>query len=47
MGVNSYVATLLLDSTGCVRGVLGVMSQQPLENTQLAELLLTIFEPAL
>lgn len=43
MGVDSYVATPLLDSTGCVRGLLGVMSQKPLENTQLAELLLTIF----
>jgi len=43
MEVDSYVATPLLDSTGCVLGLLGVMDRKPLENIQLAESLLTIF----
>ena len=43
MEVDSYIATPLLDSTGCVLGVLGVMDRKPLENIQLAESLLTIF----
>jgi signal transduction histidine kinase/FixJ family two-component response regulator len=43
MEVESYIATPLLDSTGCVVGLLGVMHRKPLENIQLAESLLTIF----
>ncbi|MBD2002299.1 response regulator [Trichocoleus sp. FACHB-40] len=43
MEVDSYIAAPLLDSTGCVLGLLGVMARKPLENTQLAESLLTIF----
>ncbi len=43
MEVDSYVATPLLDSKGCVLGLLGVMDRKPLENVQLVESLLTIF----
>ncbi len=43
MEVDSYVATPLIDSTGRVLGLLGVMDRKPLENIQLAESLLTIF----
>jgi signal transduction histidine kinase/ActR/RegA family two-component response regulator len=43
MEVESYVATPLLDSKGCVLGLLGVMDRKPLENVQLVESLLTIF----
>lgn len=43
MEIDSYVATPLLDSKGCVLGLLGVMDRKPLENVQLVESLLTIF----
>lgn len=43
MEVDSYVATPLLDSKGCVLGLLGVMDRKPLENVQLVKSLLTIF----
>jgi signal transduction histidine kinase/ActR/RegA family two-component response regulator len=43
MEADSYIATPLLDSTGCVLGLFGVMARKPLENIQLAESLLTIF----
>jgi signal transduction histidine kinase/ActR/RegA family two-component response regulator len=43
MKIDSYVATPLLDSKGCVLGLLGVMDRKPLENVQLVESLLTIF----
>lgn len=43
MEIESYIATPLLDSTGCVLGLLGVMDRKLLENIQLAESLLTIF----
>ncbi|MFE1745945.1 ATP-binding protein [Coleofasciculus sp. H7-2] len=43
MEVDSYIATPLLDSTGSVLGLLGVMDRKPLQNIPLAESLLTIF----
>ncbi|HEY9848236.1 MAG TPA: ATP-binding protein [Leptolyngbyaceae cyanobacterium] len=43
MQAQSYIATPLLDSTGCVLGVLGVLHRKPFDNLQLAESLLTIF----
>ena len=43
MEVDSYIATPLIDSTGRVLGLLGVMDGKPLQNIQLAESLLTIF----
>ncbi len=43
MGVESYIGTPLLDSTGAVLGLLGVLDTKPFENVQLAESLLTIF----
>ena len=43
MKIDSYIATPLLDSKGCVLGLLGVMDRKPLENVQLVESLLTIF----
>jgi len=41
--IHSYVATPLVDSTGLVLGLLGVMDRKPLENIQITESLLTIF----
>ncbi|AFZ14093.1 GAF sensor hybrid histidine kinase [Crinalium epipsammum PCC 9333] len=43
MEVESYIGTPLLDSTGAVLGILGVLDTKPFENVQLAESLLTIF----
>jgi signal transduction histidine kinase/ActR/RegA family two-component response regulator len=43
MGVDSYLATPLLNSTGKVLGLLAIMACKPLENIYLAELLLTVF----
>ncbi|HEY9812902.1 MAG TPA: ATP-binding protein, partial [Candidatus Sericytochromatia bacterium] len=43
MGVESYIGTPLLDSTGAVLGLLGVLDTKPFENVHLAESLLTIF----
>jgi signal transduction histidine kinase/ActR/RegA family two-component response regulator len=43
MKINSYIATPLVDSTGSVIGLLGVMDRKHLENIQIAESLLAIF----
>ena len=43
MEVESYIGTPLLDSTGAVLGILGVLDTKHFENVQLAESLLTIF----
>lgn len=43
MGIESYVATPVFDSTGTLLGSLGVMDRKPLGNVHLVESLLTLF----
>lgn len=43
IGADSFMTTPLLDSTGGVLGLLGVINRKPLKNIQLAESVLTIF----
>jgi PAS domain S-box-containing protein len=42
-GIESYVAIPLINSSGTILGLLGILDRQPLENTLLTESLLRIF----
>lgn len=43
LGVQAYVGIPLINSTGVVTGVIGVVSNRPLDNSQLLQEVLTIF----